>query len=187
VTWSYCGLLRFPRGLPGPFRSSLSGTVPCTPATSIPVASPRLRSKMASNLLGAFVCAFIQEFSPHLLILFPPLLRIGVIDLVDRNTLECSFLKRDESPNTGLQYRHSYFLQLRAGFFTIPTRSWWNNRQEHTETTGADGSPPSSSCGSSCGMGDSDAANKGAVGRVHSSATLASGEASGLFGTGDTE
>src|SRR5205823_7169447 len=69
-------LLRFPRGLPGPFRSSLSGTVPCTWETAGPVASPRLRSKMASNLLGAFVCDFIQEFSPHLLILFPPLLSI---------------------------------------------------------------------------------------------------------------
>ena len=75
---------------------------------------------MASNLLGAFVCDFIQEFSPHLLILFPPLLSIGVIDLIDRNALECSFLKRDESPNAGLQHRHPYFLQLRTGLFTIP-------------------------------------------------------------------
>src|SRR5205823_1277104 len=103
-------LLRFPRGLPGPFRSSLSGTVPCTWETAGPVASPRLRSKMASNLLGAFVCDFIQEFSPHLLILFPPLLSIRVIDLIDRNALECSFLKRHEPPNAGLQHRHPDFL-----------------------------------------------------------------------------
>lgn len=93
---------------------------------------------MASNLPGAFVCDFIQEFSPHLLILFPPLLSIGVIDFVDRNALECSFLKSDEPPNAGLQHWHPYFLQLRTSFFTIPTRSWWNNREEHTKTTRAD-------------------------------------------------
>src|SRR2546427_5710667 len=126
VTWSYCGLLRFPRGLPGPFRSSLSGTVPCAWETSVTGPSPRLRSKIASNLLGAFVGDFIQEFSPHLLIFFPPLLRIGVIHFVDRNAVECSFLKCHEPPNARLQHRHPDFLQLRAGFFTIPARSWWN-------------------------------------------------------------
>src|SRR5262249_55982915 len=98
----------------------------------------RLRSKMASNLLGAFVCDFIQEFSPHLLILFPSLLSVGVIDVVDRNALECSFLKCDEPPNAGLQYRYPYFLELRAGFFTIPARPGWHNREKHTKTTGAD-------------------------------------------------